>query len=316
MQSVDIYGTCFCPAPIIRELPNGDCALPLALNQTVNDGKKVNIPAVVTPSVAGFVAIVAFTIITAVRYSRYQEQQIWLIPADKLDVSDSRVLGQGSFGLVVTGTYQGATVALKRALVNRRRVNGSGNSSRDLKSAASNAKSLPESESGGDKTADAADSDAAKGIPAAVSGESGGANISWIPSASGVDSAMMPRNRQSLDLHGADSRRSISINQHRRSTDTAGMDSNSADATAVNIGVLDAHSVPGPAGSRAARRASHVMKRTASCCCASSEDDEQAPGFVRSVESKARSERAECAHGQCSAQAAGHHGEEAAKEAG
>ena len=115
-QAVDVNGFCFCAAPKTRVLPGGGCDYPAQLDVALVAG----------PVVGGVCALLLCAGVTAFRYMKYLQRQSYIIPLSKIDLSHSRVLGQGSFGQVVTGTYNGATVALKRAIVAGRTKRRSG----------------------------------------------------------------------------------------------------------------------------------------------------------------------------------------------
>ena len=61
-----------------------------------------------------FVAVLGYIF---VRYKNHKNDQMWMVNLDELSFDDPvEVIGQGSFGVVILGTYRGTKVALKRAI--------------------------------------------------------------------------------------------------------------------------------------------------------------------------------------------------------
>ena len=102
----DPQGVCLCAATY-RLAGNGvDCQPPPGLD----------VGAAAGGAAAGFVALVALlSALAAVQ--RHRHEGAWRIPLEDVQFANPpEVLGRGTFGLVVKGTYRGTTVALKRTL--------------------------------------------------------------------------------------------------------------------------------------------------------------------------------------------------------
>ena len=101
----DPTGVCICPAGFSRD---GDsCRL-------LSHG--INVAATIGSTVGGGTLFIV-TVVALVWWMRARAEAIWRIPLSAIQFADPpEILGRGTFGLVVRGTYRGTTVALKRTL--------------------------------------------------------------------------------------------------------------------------------------------------------------------------------------------------------
>jgi ABC-type phosphate/phosphonate transport system substrate-binding protein len=102
----DVEGVCVCAKRHVAEGPRGDCVAVPAFSVT----------AVAAGSAAGAAALVLL-IAAVVLLMHRRAEALWRISHSAVTFLDPpEVLGRGTFGLVVKGTYRGTTVALKRSL--------------------------------------------------------------------------------------------------------------------------------------------------------------------------------------------------------
>jgi serine/threonine protein kinase len=100
-----LAGYCECPTAYVASGDNGDCV----------PGRGLVLAAAVGSTV-GTVGLVLL-IVAALFFARRRAEALWRIPNSAVTFTDPpEVLGRGTFGLVVKGTYRGTTVALKRSL--------------------------------------------------------------------------------------------------------------------------------------------------------------------------------------------------------
>jgi serine/threonine protein kinase len=100
-------GVCTCPGRTVPTGAAGDCREALVTMPVV--------PIAVGTSIGG--AAVALLLFGVVVYMRRRAQALWRIPLTDVVLPESpEVLGRGTFGMVVKGTYRGTAVALKRSL--------------------------------------------------------------------------------------------------------------------------------------------------------------------------------------------------------
>ena len=104
-EEADPDGICICSAGFARS--DGVCTLL---------SHEINVAAAVGGTVGGGTLFIV-TVLALVVWMRARAEAIWRIPLSAIVFADPpEILGRGTFGLVVRGTYRGTTVALKRTL--------------------------------------------------------------------------------------------------------------------------------------------------------------------------------------------------------
>ena len=104
-EEADPTGICICSAGFAR---SGDSCKLLS--------HEINVAATIGGTVGGGTLFIV-TVVTLVWWMRVRAEAIWRIPLSAIQFADPpEILGRGTFGLVVRGTYRGTTVALKRTL--------------------------------------------------------------------------------------------------------------------------------------------------------------------------------------------------------
>ena len=102
-EAPDADGVCVCSAGTKRR--GGEC-----------DSNTLNVAAAIGGCVGGGTLFIV-TVVSLVLWMRARAEAIWRIPLSSVVFADPpEILGRGTFGLVVKGTYRGTTVALKRTL--------------------------------------------------------------------------------------------------------------------------------------------------------------------------------------------------------
>jgi serine/threonine protein kinase len=102
-EAPDADGVCVCSAGAKRS--GGGC-----------DSNTLNVAAAIGGCVGGGTLFIV-TVVSLVLWMRARAEAIWRIPLSAVLFADPpEILGRGTFGLVVKGTYRGTTVALKRTL--------------------------------------------------------------------------------------------------------------------------------------------------------------------------------------------------------